>query len=37
LVEAEWADGDHVTGANDQDRFILIRIGDPHHLAMSGG
>ena len=37
MVEAEWAGGDHITGANDQDRFILMGIGDPHHLAMPRG
>jgi hypothetical protein len=37
LVEAEWTGGDHITGANDQDRFILMGIGDPHHLAMPRG
>jgi hypothetical protein len=37
LVEAEWAGRDHITGAHDQDRFILVVIGGPRHLAMPRG
>ena len=36
LVEVEWASGDNITGAQDQDRRVTMGIGDPRRFAMAG-